>query len=731
MNFRKTNEFPSWQIFVDVNQPMTFLPCSYNSKVDTWQDVPRYTLDYAPPESLIDPQCTTYSKSYDIWCLGATLYAMYMGHPPFRRSQNEQIHERVVRQRIIEGEMQTKSPRWKNAKPALRQLIVDFCLQRESVKRASIEGLLGHQFLFAKFDKLQKVLCRLNRKRSEEENSDDGDDEEVVPTERDENVALAEMTEECVVVTKEDELIGDIISMDGTNANFVYEYMESVSAERNEVVEPEETAGKIEEQQPAVLETGELDNYKEWQQQQVQQQAGSSQESDTQSTHNRIESEGDATSGLGCSKSSDHTLIERQTLSVNSLNGLEAIGESIECGELIELECVTSEKTVSADELNDSMLEDEVEVNGFAGFDEDEIIERKVNYIDILLAQIEQNKTVTVDIDENQIENVAAPRKTEPVVENTNENISAIKKNAGGKAKKAFSELKSIDMVNETNKTNIKMAKPLKENVQSQDLRTNNIKQRNVKQLRSNKQLAAKKTKTGARRKDTVDTVAQESELMPNTDVNEEKKRIEKDSSSIKLELSLPAESKTIQSRCIRRSMRIPTCDDENNWLGVSSQMRAKYAQRFKARYRLFTLLLFSTQNALRYFKIERRYYEYQTPQASETQEKDNEITNNTHTNGAERENNEGEQSDRRANNSDDSKEILQKQQSSEIITPISIAAFKAITNSGRQTRHKLSQSRNQNAKHESNIKDVVPSTAVRLVPVGTLRTLRQRHVYK
>ncbi|XP_039964545.1 chromosomal serine/threonine-protein kinase JIL-1 [Bactrocera tryoni] len=720
-----------------------FGSASYNSRADTWQDASRYTLDYAPPESLTDPQCTTYSKAYDVWCLGATLYAMYMGHPPFRRSQNEQIHDRVVRQRIMDGEMQTKTPRWKNAKLAMRQLIVDFCLQRESVKRASIEGLLGHQFLFAKFDELQKVLCRLNRQRSEEveHSADEEDDaEEVVDTERGEEVAVSELTEECAVVTNVDELVGYDMSVDGADANVVYEDIEGVSAERNEMVETEEeVAGEIEEQQPAVLEADELDNYNEWQQQQAQQQASSSHESDTQSTHNRLESEGDTTSGLGRSKSSDHTLIERQTLSVNSLNGLEASGEQIECGELIELECVTSEKTVSADELNDSMLEDEVEVNGFAGFDEDEIIERKINYIDILLAQIEQNKIATVDIDENQsTENVAAPMKTEPVVEKTNGDISAIKKNAGTKAKKAFSELKTNYMAHETNKTNNnKMAKPLETNEQTQDLRKNNtIKQRNVKQLRTRKQLANKKTKTDARSKEAaVDTVKQESELelMPNTDVAEENKRAEKDSISSKPELTLAAESKTIRSRRNRRSIRLPTYDDENNWLGVSTQMRAKYAQRFKARYRFFTLLLFSTQNALRYFKIERRYYEYQTPQTSEAQEQeeDTAIANNTHTHDIKRENNEGEQSDRRANISTDTKEMLPKQQNGEIITPISKATFKAMTNTERQARHKNSQSGSLNAKHENNIKDVVPSTAVHLVPVGTLRTLRQRHVYK
>ncbi|XP_012157410.1 chromosomal serine/threonine-protein kinase JIL-1 isoform X2 [Ceratitis capitata] len=697
-----------------------FGSASYNTSGNTWQDTPRYTLDYAPPESLTDPQCTIYSKAYDIWCLGGTLYAMYMGHPPFRRAQNEQVPERVVKQRIIDGDLQNKSSRWKNAKPAMKQLITEFCLQHDTAKRASIEGLLGHQFLCAKFDELQKILRRLNRQQSMEAAStdDDGDDEgdavAVDTIEEEEEIA-----EEGVDAAHLADQIAENASVDEGEQLVNNEHAEAESAdtELNEEKAAMEIAGEGHEVQPPVLEAiEELGNYKEWQTQQEQQQAPSlSHESDTRSSHERLESEGDTTSGLGRSKSSDHTLIERQTLSVNSLNGLDVSGEQIECGELIELECVTSEKTVSADELNDSMLEDEVDVEGFVGFDEDELIERKVNYIDILLAQIEQNKTAIVESDKNEIDETEVLTKTEPAFEDTNGNISAIKENADTEVNEAFKELENDSLHKETNNINTtaKLSKD-KAYVQTQKLITNNKKQRNVKQLRTNKRLSLKENKTNESIKAT-----EEAELSLPT--IERSLEIVKDISEIKKELPLSAQSKTIRSRRSRRSLRIPTHDDENNWLGISTQMRAKYAQRYKARYRVFTILLFNTQNALRHFKFERRYYEYETPKENEIPEEDTILWSNN--SDKKLENNENVVNDEKTNNIriGNSKKTIQKQTNREITAPVSKSEIHILKNLEKQ----------EITRNESHIKDAVPSTAAHLLPAGTLRTLRQRHVYK
>ncbi|XP_017480123.1 PREDICTED: STE20-like serine/threonine-protein kinase, partial [Rhagoletis zephyria] len=714
-----------------------FGSASYNSTAETWQDVPRYTLDYAPPESLTDAQLTTYSKAYDVWCLGATLYAMYMGHPPFRRGQSEKVNERVVKQRILDGDIQNNSTRWKNAKPALKQLIVELCLQRESIKRASIEGLLGHQFLCAKFDELQKVLRRLNRQQSEE--LDNSDVEEVFATETD---AVCEKVEAYVEVANENEVAMENISSAGEEQHedeFIgYEEVvevEGVGAElieiHTETVVTEEVNEIDQEQQPVELvAVDESDNYVEWQA--AASTLYSAPESDTQSTHERLESEGDTTSGLGRSKSSDHTLLERQTLSVNSLNGLETSGEQIEVGELAELECVISEKTVSADELNDSMLEEEVEVQeeGFAGFDEDEIVERKVNYIDILLAQIEQNKAVMAEVDNNQIDDVAAPIKTEPAVEETSENISAIKEKDSTKIKKPLKELKNNDMDILT--TSIKeMASSLDTNEQPQDLRTVNKKQRNVRQVRANTQSAVTNYKTGARRKTAALPLLK---IEPKEDDDdeageEEEAIVEKDINKNNTDLPLAARSKAIQSRRNRRSIRVPTHDEENNWLGLTSQLQAKHAQRFKARYRMFTILLFSTQNALRYFKFERRYYEYQKPKDDNAHEQNTIMTIIKKEFEAEEEPPKSDKSDKQKNI--DVKAInktLQKQTNGEVNSTISDSATLKLTSGMKEERNR---SHSQMSRHASTSKDVAPSTAVHVLSVGTLRSLRQRHVYK
>ncbi|XP_053956876.1 chromosomal serine/threonine-protein kinase JIL-1 [Anastrepha ludens] len=717
-----------------------FGSASYNSSAATWQDVPRYTLDYAPPESLANAQCSTYSKAYDIWCLGATLYAMYMGHPPFRRNQIEQIHDRIVKQRILDGDIQNKSSRWKNAKPAMKQLIVDFCLQSEPAKRTSIEGLLGHQFLCAKFDELQKVLRRLNRQQSDD--TENSDVEEVIATETD---ALSEKVE----VKNEDALIEENISCTSEeqheNADVAYGEVEGLAAvaELNETFIAEEIEEISQEQQPAVMAAvDESVNYTEWQA--TASALCATQESDTQSTHEGLESEGDTTSGLGRSKSSDHMLIERQTLSVNSLKGLEASGEQIEAGELTKLDYVISEKTVSADELNDSMLEEEVDEQGFTGFDEEEIVERKVNYIDILLTQIEQNKAATIEVDNNEIDNVAALTKTEPVVEETNEAISAINENDGTKVKTTFNDTNA-----QANKVNTSV-RSMEPNEQSEDLRSNKKRQRNVTQVRANRPLSVRKCKTGARRKGGVPLPKME-ESKENIHEEVEKIAIGKDmkpkkevggavvdvleenyENKNKTELSLAAQSKTIQSRRMRRSIRVPTHDDENNWLGLPTQLRAKYAQRFKARFRVFTLLLFSTQNALRYFKIERRYYEYDNAQEQDTAMAINkEVV-------TELQQHKIEGCDKQENNIKNTKKPLHKQIADEVFSTTSKGTFKAMTTNAahekRQTHaNSRGASRSQQATHasSSSSNDVVPPATLHLLPAGTLRSLRQRHVYK
>ncbi|XP_067642474.1 chromosomal serine/threonine-protein kinase JIL-1 [Eurosta solidaginis] len=821
----------------------------YNSTAETWQDVPRYTLDYAPPESIVDAKCTNYSKAYDIWCLGATLYTMYIGHPPFRRGQNEQINERIVRQRILDGDMQNKSTRWKNATPALKQLIVELCLQHEPTKRSSIEGLLGHQFLYAKYDELQKILERLSQEPAAEEQAEEEQAEEQQAEEQQEEeqqVENAEVEEE-VISTETDEVIEHVVEMDDeserapikdefTNkeSNIInmdeideeeleqrqlQELAENEYAEYEEelevmntneidrttpfiteaVVEDEVLENVVQEEEEEVQEPAELvvvasemDDYKDWHLQQHQHEGTTStlysaHESDTQFTytHERLESEGDTTSGLGRSKSSDHTLIERQHLSVNSLNGLLEIGgeEQIECSEMIDMEeCVVSEKTVSADELNDSMLEegevDLVDEIAFSGFDEDEVVERKVNYIDILLAQIEQIKAATDEIDYNHYEAVAEsalPTKNEIEAEEEthddddgDECTSAINKNHdSSNDDQTINELKH-------NKPMTKRSARYVNKKSAAAARTNNTRQRrSLRPTRANKQLLALEIENAKmkHKQDEEDEdednvvlaalIKSEISETQSAAAEEDVHGIEIDSSKIKTELSLSRQSKAIHARRNRRSIRIPTHDDDDNWLGVAQNVRVKHAQRFKARYRMFTILLFSTQNALRHFKIERRYYEtIEIPEKDTTQTTTNTAATSAAAVNIEPPEQKGNEKNVYANYYNERELSIQnaanapKHQSNIIILPLVKTTSSALSSTIRtfpiidaykieqhikqqkysnnnNSEYNNSQSRYQYANHNQTKEFMVPSPVNHLLPAGSLRSLRQRDVYK
>uniref|UniRef100_A0A1A9WI21 non-specific serine/threonine protein kinase n=1 Tax=Glossina brevipalpis TaxID=37001 RepID=A0A1A9WI21_9MUSC len=119
----------------------------YNSKRNNWNDVPRYTVDYAPPEALQYPEYATYSASFDIWCLGATLYSIFMGHPPFRHGRTDRhVNIGTLKQRILEDEIFTYTHRWDQASVELRNLILR-CLQKDFAKRPTLEQIFQHPWL--------------------------------------------------------------------------------------------------------------------------------------------------------------------------------------------------------------------------------------------------------------------------------------------------------------------------------------------------------------------------------------------------------------------------------------------------------------------------------------------------------------------------------------------------------------------------------------------------------
>ncbi|KAL9919324.1 chromosomal serine/threonine-protein kinase JIL-1-like [Glossina fuscipes fuscipes] len=127
-----------------------FGAASYNSKRNKWNDVPRYTIDYAPPEALQHPEYATYSASFDIWCLGATLYSIFMGHTPFRHGRADRhVNMMTLKQRILDDEIFTHAHRWEQASLELRNLILR-CLQKDIAKRPTLKQILQHPWLQSK-----------------------------------------------------------------------------------------------------------------------------------------------------------------------------------------------------------------------------------------------------------------------------------------------------------------------------------------------------------------------------------------------------------------------------------------------------------------------------------------------------------------------------------------------------------------------------------------------------
>lgn len=123
-----------------------FLYFSYHGELDTWSDKPRYTIDYAPPEMLEDAEFGTYSEAVDIWCLGATLYTMYVGHSPFRRGREDrEISVETLRQRILNEDFYTESTRWQQATPELQNLLRG-CLEKDVSKRLTLLQILDHNW---------------------------------------------------------------------------------------------------------------------------------------------------------------------------------------------------------------------------------------------------------------------------------------------------------------------------------------------------------------------------------------------------------------------------------------------------------------------------------------------------------------------------------------------------------------------------------------------------------
>ncbi|XP_055909092.1 ribosomal protein S6 kinase alpha-5 [Eupeodes corollae] len=160
-----------------------FGSASYNSRGLVWKDTPRYTLDYAPPEALRSSEIAIYSKAFDIWSLGATLYTMVIGHAPFRHGKNDRTtNEAVIRERILNGDMwTTKNPRWLATSLEFRNLVTS-CMQIENSKRLTVGEVLKHPWMTMKHSTNGVRSDKANKEDEEEvvlvENDDDDEEEE-------------------------------------------------------------------------------------------------------------------------------------------------------------------------------------------------------------------------------------------------------------------------------------------------------------------------------------------------------------------------------------------------------------------------------------------------------------------------------------------------------------------------------------------------------------------------
>lgn len=139
---------------------LCFIFNSYHGSVKTWYDKPRFTIDYAPPELVQNTGFGIYSEAIDIWCLGATLFTMFMGHPPFRQGRNErEVSNDVLKQRIINGVFYTESARWKQASCEL-QMLIQSCMEKDIKKRLTLQQVVQHPWFAITYMKKNTILNR-------------------------------------------------------------------------------------------------------------------------------------------------------------------------------------------------------------------------------------------------------------------------------------------------------------------------------------------------------------------------------------------------------------------------------------------------------------------------------------------------------------------------------------------------------------------------------------------
>jgi serine/threonine protein kinase len=139
---------PENVMFVDDTKKseLKIVDFGFACRKSTKEMIPRFTLDYAAPESL---QRGVITESQDIWSLGAILYTMLCGNSPFMpmlKPADDKSRRKMLIENIRKGEFNTHVSNWRMLSGDVKDLIGrTLCVNEKS--RLSIDEILSHNWL--------------------------------------------------------------------------------------------------------------------------------------------------------------------------------------------------------------------------------------------------------------------------------------------------------------------------------------------------------------------------------------------------------------------------------------------------------------------------------------------------------------------------------------------------------------------------------------------------------
>lgn len=135
-------------MFVKSSQQLKIVDFGFACRKSLTEMLPRYTLDYASPESFVKG---TVDETRDIWSLGAILYTMLCGNSPFmpmeyNDTSDEKLRRICQKEKILKGNFNTDGVNWSNLSLDVRNLIGSMLCVRSS-DRISIDQIFSHRWL--------------------------------------------------------------------------------------------------------------------------------------------------------------------------------------------------------------------------------------------------------------------------------------------------------------------------------------------------------------------------------------------------------------------------------------------------------------------------------------------------------------------------------------------------------------------------------------------------------